>query len=415
MNKKAFTLAEVIAVVAILGLLLLLIAPAVINQIKSKNQDIDSVQKQMIKQAANLYLSDHQEDYPNTNHCISTKTLIDEGKLTEEYVNSKGKSEKLNDSLKSVKITIAENGTKNYSFYTQNNCQSQYSPSNILIPKIDSTEVSECDGNLEEDSIEAGRYIYKGNNPCNYIKLGSDLYRIIAIEKDGSLKVITNSSIGNKSFDAGDEVDLTPSVSQKDDQKTYTIKNKIYLADCSGGHGVPSPNLTNFISAWLQTPDLNTFLNQEWYEQLDSNITKYIIDNTWYVGALSNTNAQTIIQDTNQEKSQTWQGKIGLINVTDFIKASNNSECNSVHDYTTSTIKNKCESNNSNYLLKTMWAINPDADNSARVWMINSCSGEVYSNYPYYSYAVYPTFYLSSDLELTSAKGTQTDPYKVKE
>ena len=55
---------------------------------------------------------------------------------------------------------------------------------------------------LYVDSTESNRYVYKGVTPGNYIK-GSDMYRIIFIESDGTLKVIKNGSIGSMPFDSG--------------------------------------------------------------------------------------------------------------------------------------------------------------------------------------------------------------------
>ena len=52
--------------------------------------------------------------------------------------------------------------------------------------KLKENVVTTGDG-LYADTTEAGRYIYRGGNPNNYIKLGSDMYRIIAVESDNTL------------------------------------------------------------------------------------------------------------------------------------------------------------------------------------------------------------------------------------
>ena len=62
------------------------------------------------------------------------------------------------------------------------------------------------------NSVEEGRYIYGGTDPNNYICLdinsnenctSDDLYRIIAIETDETLKVINNTSLGSMVWDPG--------------------------------------------------------------------------------------------------------------------------------------------------------------------------------------------------------------------
>ena len=61
------------------------------------------------------------------------------------------------------------------------------------------------------ESTEPDKYIYKGANPNNYIwldenkdtiKQGSETYRIISYESDGTIKVIRDTSIGNYAWDA---------------------------------------------------------------------------------------------------------------------------------------------------------------------------------------------------------------------
>lgn len=61
---------------------------------------------------------------------------------------------------------------------------------------------------LYVDSVEDGRYVYAGTNPDNYICLEQNgtclhdnLYRIIAVESDQSLKIIKNETIGQRIYD----------------------------------------------------------------------------------------------------------------------------------------------------------------------------------------------------------------------
>ena len=55
MKKNGFTLTEILAVVVILGLLFLIVAPPVINQVKVKEDNVTDLQKKMITEAASLY------------------------------------------------------------------------------------------------------------------------------------------------------------------------------------------------------------------------------------------------------------------------------------------------------------------------------------------------------------------------
>ena len=60
------------------------------------------------------------------------------------------------------------------------------------VDQLKETAVSEGDGLYDN---EDGTYTYKGANPDNYITLGTDMYRIMEIDKDGNLKVIRDATI----------------------------------------------------------------------------------------------------------------------------------------------------------------------------------------------------------------------------
>jgi len=47
----------------------------------------------------------------------------------------------------------------------------------------------------------SGSYIFNGASPNNYILFDDELWRIIKIENDGSLKIMKNESIGEMAFD----------------------------------------------------------------------------------------------------------------------------------------------------------------------------------------------------------------------
>ncbi len=73
---------------------------------------------------------------------------------------------------------------------------------NVKDNSIDITDnvVTEGDG-LYADSYEEGRYIYRGQNPNNYIMFNDELWRIIAKETDGTYKIIKNDVLATREFD----------------------------------------------------------------------------------------------------------------------------------------------------------------------------------------------------------------------
>lgn len=61
MNKKGFTLIEILGVIVIIGLLLLIVTPNLLNRLNTKEAQITDLQKEMIEEAAGLYADTHSE------------------------------------------------------------------------------------------------------------------------------------------------------------------------------------------------------------------------------------------------------------------------------------------------------------------------------------------------------------------
>lgn len=79
--KKGFTLAELLGVIAILGILALIVVPVVNNNINNSREKLYTTQlNQMIKGTKDYY-AEHLSELPNTNGAKVTITL---GKLQQE-------------------------------------------------------------------------------------------------------------------------------------------------------------------------------------------------------------------------------------------------------------------------------------------------------------------------------------------
>ena len=66
----------------------------------------------------------------------------------------------------------------------------------------------ECPNGLYQDYDNKDRYIFRGENPNNYITFNEEKagWRIISIEPDGTIKIIRNYSIGNRQWDDSSNV-----------------------------------------------------------------------------------------------------------------------------------------------------------------------------------------------------------------
>ena len=65
MNKKGFTLAELLGVIVVIGLLLLLIIPLIINGTKNRENEVEEIQNNIIYEAVSEYMDSDKEKYPS--------------------------------------------------------------------------------------------------------------------------------------------------------------------------------------------------------------------------------------------------------------------------------------------------------------------------------------------------------------
>ena len=308
----------------------------------------------------------------------------------------------------------------------------------ISISDLIKTVVTSGDG-LYVDDTETGRYIYKGATPNNYIKLDSDIYRIISIESDGTLKVIKNSNIGWIVLDPSYITNI-PGVTDKNSTEgtryttvltDYCYQNPEYESKYTGCNvwGSRTTTLDSSGNNITQMPSqigktlydlpekeayLNTYLNYTWFNTLSTDVQRKIVTHIFNVGVV---NYSTSLNETiTQESSYKWKGKVGLMNASDYIKASTNSTCTSAYAYMQdSNCYNNSETHNWIFAgpvnKQYAWTITPSNVNySANI--IVATTGGIGQNSSQNDRGISPVFFLSSNVNL-KGRGTINNPYKI--
>lgn len=86
MNKKGFTLIEMIVTVTLLCTLLLLVVPGILSQLSSRTNELSEKEQEIIIEAGKAYISKYNEKYEYNNetkvYCISLEQLKKEGLYT---------------------------------------------------------------------------------------------------------------------------------------------------------------------------------------------------------------------------------------------------------------------------------------------------------------------------------------------
>lgn len=242
---------------------------------------------------------------------------------------------------------------------------------------------TEEDG-LYIDIYEEGKCIYKGTNPNNYITFNDELWRIVSIESDNSIKIIKSDPLEN--------------------HMAYDTSGKTGFAEST----------------------LSEYLNNDYFQSL---IDKdKVIEKNFYAGMLENGRIdKSILEIINFERQEIYSGKIGLLSFSEYMKGSANSECNSFVDARPITNNSPCHLNNFLHSFKEVGGL----------WLLNSITSEqAYSiwNDPlnvthpytisYYDknksvhennnslFRVTPVINLSSNIKL-KGKGIEAEPYII--
>lgn len=223
--------------------------------------------------------------------------------------------------------------------------------------------VTSGDG-LYKDEFE-NRYFYRGVNPNNYITFNGELWRILSIEGDGRIKIISNYSIGR----------------------------------------MPWHDSTRHINDWNRAT-LKTYLNDTYINTLSDK--DKIVTSTWNIGGVGTNdiyNDYPIGLYIREEKSETWSGNVALITVSEYLRTINRITCGHVVSYCTDyTWISSAD----------FWTLTSSNDNIEGAWrMVNSYGRLADINTTYSSLNIFPCVYLQSGIKITGGDGSENNPFAL--
>ena len=405
MKKNAFTLVELLAVIAILTIIMVISVPQLITSIKNKKTDALEKTKDLLISAARNYVIDYELKVPTS---ISIETLC-----KNDYLECPIKNPKDNSNLNGY-VNVDDNKV-----YVYSDTRDYITIKDYIIELYNNEETRIRDG-LKKDNTPDQNIRYYGSDPNNYVSFNNELWRIIGVFGN-NVKLVRKDSLGELSWDSSE-------------------------SSVNGGYGV---------NEWSQA-DLQVYLNKMYYggttvtcydgqnnhtttcpaNKLD-NTAKALIDNhTWNTGAIEWEKRTDTLAFYNDERGSVngkicssgnncndtvtrtteWPGYIGLPYATDYAYASGESICETNMVKKDSSNAYICKNNNWMFKPNTWyWTLSPYASTSraSRVCYVYS-DGFVYDDGAASSGAVFPTIYLKSNILIESGKGTSSDPYILK-
>ena len=296
--------------------------------------------------------------------------------------------------------------------------------SNILLGGQEVELVNSGDG-LYADEYESGRYIYRGQNPDNYITFNGETWRIIAKETNGTYKIIRNDVLANRAFDEKNH---------RSTEKNSYCTNPQYgcgvYATVEGEFSSPSGSQKGTVT---EDSSIKIYLNDDYYvNNINATAKGQMTSHSFNIGIVERSENDSIEKNIAGEKMYQWTGNVGLVNVSDILRASTNPLCTSATDNFEKLMQDypvvTCDSN---YLFESInmtlyWTINAysfsSMGESHLVWTAgraNDFFGLVFGSAGDFNFldmtpAPRPVVFLKSDTTL-SGSGTSDDPFTIAE
>ena len=425
MKKKGFTLIELLAVIVILAIIAVITVPKIADMISSSRKGGAEDSFYGTLKAAELGYTKALQS--NTNLKESTCT-IEDSKITCDNgvkIDVSGKTPESGTLvIDSAGSTIAKaltlNGYKCYGdLSTENPCVKADVDvaSESLIKKV----TTSGDG-LYKDSYEDGRYVFKGQAPNNYLTFNNESagWRIVSVEADGTLKIIRKTNLKSLMWDISGTRDIP--------NNTYCENKEELNYGCNAWASttsiIGSPNVFKIFSPTgisttatkiyqgtvTKDSSLNTYLNNEYYNNLTDK--EYIVSHNFNIGSPGNYSSTEDFTVANKlTKEYIWNGKIGLMEIMDYIKASSalptTANFNECYKLTTCSNDNYL---NGNYY---EWTISLSSGLNTAVFILRPNGTITSAGAGYSANVVRPVLYLKASIELTGS-GTEADPYIIK-
>ena len=226
------------------------------------------------------------------------------------------------------------------------------------------------DNELEKDPYEC-RYFFTGANPNNYITFNDEKagWRIISVGCDGTIKIMKAADINTGNSLAWDSSDT---------------------------------------NNWARPASLNTYLNGTYLNSLSSEAQGQIVASNFSIGGV-NLNNNDLASQVNDENSKTWNGKIALPTLSEYLRTNSNSNCKTFSTYN----NNSDTCRNTTWISSNWWTLSPYSGTSNRVFAVYSYGlvSNYYANHTYS--AVRPAITLSSEVQITGGDGSQSNPYTL--
>ena len=306
-----------------------------------------------------------------------------------------------------------------------------------------------CTYTLAYDGTSDNNLRYVGKNPCNYVKIDNEFWRIIGVmnniddgtgKKETRIKLIRNESIGKYSWDSSEssvnggygvnewsQADLMKLLNPS--YESESVGGSLYYNNSSGNCYISVNNATtscDFTSSGLKTNLKKLIGATLWNVGSNDGVTytyQNIITSKFYELERSSNTGKICTSGNNCNdtvaRTTTWNGKIGLMYPSDYGYATSGGSTTNRTSCLAKEVSNWDETSdncyNNDWLYNSsnwQWTISPIAGSSCAydVFFIG-WHGYVRNSYVGDAGLVRPSVYLKSSTTIVNGNGTLENPY----
>ena len=384
-NKKGFTLIEIIAIIILLSVIALITYPVINNLISDSKDELYDKQISELVRLSNTWVTKNitkLKTIDGYTYNLSFDELYEQGFVSDEQVKNPKTGQKLSGCMK-VTYNPSNNG---YNVIYDEGCTSSGEVRELTLgEKVlgtnNSNVVTSGDGLYSETTNSGTTYYFKGAVTNNYVKFADKIFRIVRINEDGTVRLITqDSQISSQNFNS----------TNNDFKYMYYTNSEIKAK----------------VEDWYKTNVTDKGLNGKvasgnyFCEQI-----KVTYDTGYTAGSATATTKDNYTPSfdctTDGNGKGVVSGKVGLITIDEVLYAGG-----TIGDLSSFYLKNG----------KFFWTMSPaglnNSFNSAAIWHVDS-DGVVYYNFSNNENDIRPVLNLNADT-LVSGIGTSSNPYVVK-
>lgn len=195
MKNKGFTLVELLAVIVIMAVIAAVVVTSAFSIVNSNKKEQYDVLISEIEHAVKLYLSDNYENYVvGRDYKYLSVKFLDDNSCAKIYIQLK---DLVNANLIKESSLVDPKNDKNISIekYVE---VSYYNSDLTISSEFSDTVNASCSNSDVKYDINSKNYSINAAN--NYVSLNNQLWRIIKINKDGSIRLLLDSNIGSSVF-----------------------------------------------------------------------------------------------------------------------------------------------------------------------------------------------------------------------